>query len=56
MWMLLTNGLHGLPTCARTIILTPSSLVTNWGREIDKAGLQAQEMECSLAAYLQVAF
>ena len=36
MWMLLTNGIFGQPTCARTLILTPSSLVTNWGREVDK--------------------
>lgn len=36
MWMLLTNGIFGQPTCTRVLILTPSSLVTNWGREVDK--------------------
>ncbi|GAB4822557.1 hypothetical protein N2152v2_009603 [Parachlorella kessleri] len=36
MWMLLTNGIQGTPTCSRTLVLVPSSLVTNWGREVDK--------------------
>ncbi len=36
MWVLMTNGVHGTPTCSRTLVLTPSSLVTNWGREVDK--------------------
>lgn len=36
LWMLVNTGIHGQPTCTRVLVLTPSSLVTNWGREVDK--------------------
>ncbi|PSC67575.1 hypothetical protein C2E20_8771 [Micractinium conductrix] len=36
MWMLLTSGLQGKPTCSRALVITPTSLVANWGREVDK--------------------
>jgi hypothetical protein len=31
LWMLLTSGLTGRPTCSRALIITPTSLVANWG-------------------------
>lgn len=31
MWVLLTTGLTGRPTCSRALIITPTSLVANWG-------------------------
>lgn len=36
LWTLLTTGVHGKSTCSRALVLTPSSLVTNWGREMEK--------------------
>lgn len=35
-WTLLTKGIHGKPTCQRAIIVTPSSLVQNWGKELGR--------------------
>lgn len=33
MWVLLTNGIYGgNPTCSRALVITPTSLVANWGR------------------------
>jgi DNA repair and recombination protein RAD54 and RAD54-like protein len=34
-WTLLRQGPDGLPLCRRTVVVTPSSLVTNWANEID---------------------
>lgn len=31
MWVLLTTGLQGRPTCSRALVITPTSLVANWG-------------------------
>ncbi|KAL4421506.1 hypothetical protein ABPG75_010797 [Micractinium tetrahymenae] len=36
MWMLLTSGIARKPTCSRALVITPTSLVANWGREVDK--------------------
>lgn len=36
LYILLTTGIHGQPTCKRALILVPSSLVTNWAREVIK--------------------
>ncbi len=36
-YTLLTTGIHGgRPTASRPLILCPSSLVTNWGKELTK--------------------
>lgn len=32
----MTRGIHGEPTCKRALIVCPSSLVMNWGKEIIK--------------------
>lgn len=34
LWCLLTKGIKGEPTCKKPLILCPSSLVQNWGREL----------------------
>ncbi|KAI3429643.1 hypothetical protein D9Q98_005729 [Chlorella vulgaris] len=36
LWTLLTTGITGRPTCSRALVITPTSLVANWGREVDK--------------------
>ncbi|KAK9817924.1 hypothetical protein WJX72_004324 [[Myrmecia] bisecta] len=36
LWTLLTNGVHGKPTCQRALVLCPSSLVQNWEAEVQK--------------------
>ena len=36
LWAMLTSGVRGEPSCSRPLILCPSSLVANWGKEIVK--------------------
>ncbi|MEW5317192.1 MAG: hypothetical protein WDW38_008516 [Sanguina aurantia] len=36
LWTLLTTGLKGSPTCSKPLILCPSSLVNNWGKEMHR--------------------
>jgi DNA repair and recombination RAD54-like protein len=31
LWTLLTTGIMGRPTCSRALVITPTSLVANWG-------------------------
>jgi hypothetical protein len=33
LWCLLTKGIDGRPTCKKPLVLCPSSLVQNWGKE-----------------------
>eukprot|EP00884_Botryococcus_braunii_P015006 jgi/Botrbrau1/23506/Bobra.106_1s0057.1 len=35
LWALLTGGIYGRSTCKRPLILCPSSLVQNWGKELE---------------------
>lgn len=34
LWVLVTAGVQGSPTCRRPMIICPSSLVQNWGKEL----------------------
>jgi DNA repair and recombination RAD54-like protein len=34
LWCLLTKGISGKPTCSKPLVLCPSSLVQNWGKEL----------------------
>jgi hypothetical protein len=34
LWCLLTKGIGGKPTCSKPLVLCPSSLVQNWGKEL----------------------
>ncbi|WIA39238.1 hypothetical protein OEZ86_005361 [Tetradesmus obliquus] len=34
LWCLLTKGVNGQPTCRKPLILCPTSLVQNWGKEL----------------------
>lgn len=36
LWTLVNTGLPGAPACRRPLVLCPSSLVTNWGKEFEK--------------------
>eukprot|EP00803_Ostreobium_quekettii_P005869 evm.model.scf_17.11 EVM.evm.TU.scf_17.11 scf_17:135000-142945(-) len=36
MWALMAGGIDGRPACRRPLVICPSSLVANWGREVDK--------------------
>ncbi|GMH39369.1 hypothetical protein BSKO_07267 [Bryopsis sp. KO-2023] len=36
LWMMLTSGIDGKPSCHKPLVLCPSSLVQNWGNEFKK--------------------